>query len=79
MWRLRMRENKPPREWSDMGEFRDLSRAVRRILELEEMPGEALFLLAYIWPPEEKSDSEIMCRLQYFGAKAFYLIQQQVN
>jgi len=75
MWKLSGRDNKI-KLWSELGEFQTINDAARRVLELEGDPLGALFFRIYVDPPYEKSDAEILCRLEYQSAKGFYLLQR---
>jgi hypothetical protein len=81
-WKLRGRDNKI-RQWAELGEFQSINDAARRVLELERDPlGEprgALFFRVYADPLADKSDAEILCRLEYQREKAFYLLQRVVQ
>ena len=78
MWKLRGRDNKI-RQWAELGEFQSISDAARRVLELEGDPLGALFFRVYVDPPGEKSDAEILCRLEYQTDKGFYLLKRVVQ
>ena len=78
MWKLSGRDNKI-RQWAELGEFQSISHAARRILELERDPLGALFFRVYVDPLGEKSDAEILCRLEYQSEKGFYLLRRAVQ
>jgi hypothetical protein len=78
MWKLSRRDNKI-KQWSELGEFQNISDAARRVLELEGDRLGALFFRVYVDPPFGKSDAEILCRLEYQSAKGFYLLQRAVQ
>jgi hypothetical protein len=78
MWKLRARDNKI-RQWAELGEFQSISDAARRVLELERDPLSALFFRVYVDPPGEKSDAEILRRLEYQSDKGFYLLTRDVQ
>jgi len=78
MWKLSGRDNKI-RQWAELGEFQSISGAARRVLELERDPLGALFFRVYVDPPGEKSDAELLCRLEYQSEKGFYLLQRAVQ
>jgi hypothetical protein len=78
MWKLSGRDNKI-RQWAELGEFQSISDAARRVLELERDPLGALFFRVYVDPPGEKSDAELLCRLEYQSEKGFYLLQRAVQ
>ena len=78
MWKLSGRDNKI-RQWAELGEFQSINDAARRVLELEGDPLGALFFRIYAHPPGDKSDAEILCRLEYQSEKGFYLLQRAVQ
>ena len=78
MWKLSGRDNKL-KQWSELGEFQNISDAAQRVLELEGDRLGALFFRVYVDPPGAKSDAEILCRLEYQTAKGFYLLQRAVQ
>jgi hypothetical protein len=39
----------------------------------------ALFFRVYVDPPGDKSDAEILCRLEYQSDKGFYLVKRVVQ
>ena len=78
MWKLSGRDNKI-RQWAELGEFQSIAPAARRVLELESDPNGALVFRVYADPLREKSDAEILCRLEYQSAKGFYLLQRAVQ
>jgi hypothetical protein len=79
MWRLSGRDNKI-RQWAELGEFQSISDAARRVLELDrDPPHGALFFRVYVDPPGEKSDAEILSRLEYQSDKGFYLLKRDVQ
>jgi hypothetical protein len=79
MWRLSGRDNKI-RHWSQLGEFQNIADAAQRILELEGDPAGALFFRVYVDPTtDEKSDAEILRRLEYQTEKGFYLLEHAVQ
>jgi hypothetical protein len=77
MWKLSGRDNKI-RQWADLGEFQ-INDSARRVLELEGDPLGALFFRIYVDPPGDKSDAEILCRLEYQSAKGFYLLTRETQ
>jgi hypothetical protein len=77
MWQLSVRDQN--RQWADIGTFGDIAPAARRVLELEGEPRSALFFRVYADPLVEKSDAEILSRLEYQGAKGFYVLRRQVQ
>jgi hypothetical protein len=78
MWKLSGRDNKM-RQWAGLGEFHSISAAARRVLELEGDPLGALFFRVYVDPLGDKSDAELLCRLEYQSDKGFYLLQRAVQ
>jgi hypothetical protein len=78
MWKLRGRDNKI-RQWADLGEFRSIEDAAHFILQLEEDESGALFLRVYADPAGDKSDAEILSRLEYQSEKGFYLLLRSVQ
>lgn len=79
MWQLRMRGEKV-RDWVELGDFESINPAAQRVLELEgdERRG-SIFLRVYIDPAFEKSDAEILSRLEYQGERDFYLLTRRVQ
>jgi hypothetical protein len=78
MWKLTGRDNKL-KQWSELGEFQNISDAARRVLELEGDRLGALFFRVYVDPLGEKSDAEILWRLEYQSAKGFYLLTRAMQ
>jgi len=81
MWQLRMRGNKI-REWVELGEFESIGRAARRVLELDRDPTHpvgSVFFRVYADPLMEKSDAEILSRLEYQGENGFYLLTRRAQ
>jgi hypothetical protein len=78
MWKLSGRDNKI-RQWKELGEFQSISDAARRVLELEGNHLGSLFFRVYADPLIEKSNAEILCRLEYQSAKGFYLLKRDVQ
>jgi hypothetical protein len=78
MWKLSSRDNKI-RQWAEHGEFQNISDAARRVLELEDDHLGALFFRVYADPLVEKSDAEILSRLEYQSAKGFYLLKRTMQ
>ena len=80
MWKLSARDNKN-RQWAELGEFQCVNDAARHILKLESAgdPHGALFFRVYVDPLGEKSDAEILCRLEYQSAKGFYLLKRALQ
>jgi hypothetical protein len=65
--------------WAELVEFQSISDAARRVLELEGDPVGVLFFRVYVDSPGEKSDTELLCRLEYQSEKGFYLLQRAVQ
>ena len=78
MWKLSGRDNKI-RQWAELGQFPSIAQAAQRVLELERDPLGALFFRIYVDPPGEKSDAEILCRLEYQSDKGFYLLERDLQ
>ncbi len=79
MWKLSGRDNKI-RQWAELGEFQNINDAARHVLKLEgHHPLPALFFRVYADPLSDKSDAEILCRLEYQSEKAFYLLKRVVQ
>ncbi|MGE4046495.1 MAG: SPOR domain-containing protein [Acetobacteraceae bacterium] len=80
MWQLSMRgEN---RTWTELGSFESIGLAAQLVLKLERNPTEpvaALFFRVYADPLMDKSDAEILSRLEYQGANGFYVLKRQVQ
>ncbi|MGE0281386.1 MAG: hypothetical protein AB7P20_12355 [Rhizobiaceae bacterium] len=80
MWQLSMRgEN---RTWTELGSFASIGLAAQLVLKLERNPTEpvaALFFQVYADPLMDKSDAEILSRLEYQGANGFYVLKRQVQ
>jgi hypothetical protein len=74
MWQLRMRDEN--RNWTDLATFEGIGPAAGRILEMEGDRNAALFFRVYADPPMGKSDAEILSRLEYQGAKGFYVLSR---
>ncbi len=81
MWHLKMRDTH--KEWTDLGTQESISAAALHVLKLEREhraePTAALFFRVYADPLMEKSDAEILCRLEYQGAKGFYLLTREMQ
>jgi len=80
MWQLSVRDGN--RDWTELGTFDGIGPAARRILELECDPGQpmgSLFFRIHADPLMEKSDAEILSRLEHRGAKGFYLLTRRVQ
>jgi hypothetical protein len=80
MWQLSVRGDH--RQWTELGTFGGIGPAAHRVLELEREPGEpmaSLFFRVYADPLMEKSDAEILSRLEYQGTKGFYLLTRQAH
>jgi hypothetical protein len=80
MWQLSMRDQN--RDWTELGTFTGIGPAAQRVLELERNPAEptaALFFRVYADPLMETPDAEILSRLEYQGAKGFYVLKRRAN
>lgn len=81
MWQLKVRGEH--RQWTELGTFAGIGEAAHQVLKLErENPGQpmaALFFRVYADPLMEKSDAEILSRLEYQGTKGFYVLTRQVQ
>lgn len=81
MWQLQMRDEH--RSWSDIGSFEGIGPAALHVLKLERddqtEPLAALFFRVYADPLMEKSDADILSRLEYQGKKAFYILTRRPN
>jgi hypothetical protein len=79
MWQLSMRDRN--KNWTELGTFDGIGLAARRVLELEhrDRPIEALFFRVYTDPMMEKSDAEILSRLEYQGVIGFYVLTRRMQ
>jgi hypothetical protein len=78
MWKLSARDNEI-RQWAELGEFQRIRDAAQRVLELEGSSG-AVFFRVYVDPIiGEKSDAEILSRLEFQGWKIFYVLQRAMQ
>ena len=77
MWQLSVRDQN--RQWTDIVTFGGIAPAARRVPQLEGEPGAEVFFRVYADPLMEKSDAEILSRLEYQGAKGFYVLRRQVQ
>jgi hypothetical protein len=77
MWKLSARDQN--RNWTELGTFDGIGPAARRVLELEGEPLSAMFFRIYADPLMEKSDADILSRLEYQGTKDFYLLTRRVQ
>jgi hypothetical protein len=80
MWQLSVRDGN--REWAELGTFAGIGPAARRVLERERDPGQpmgSLFFRVHADPLMEKSDAEILSRLEYQGTNGFYLLTRRAN
>jgi hypothetical protein len=80
MWQLSMRDQN--RNWTELGTFAGIGPAARRVLELERDPTHpmgSVFFRVYADPLMDKSDAEILSRLEYQGTSSFYLLTRQVQ
>lgn len=80
MWQLSMRDQN--RRWTDLGMFGGIGPAAQRVLELEAKPQQpigSLFFRIYADPLMERSDAEILSRLEYQGAEGLYLLTRRIQ
>jgi hypothetical protein len=80
MWQLSVRDQN--RNWTELGTFAGMGPAAQRVLELERAPTHpmgSVFFRVYADPLMDKSDVEILSRLEYQGATSFYLLTRQVQ
>jgi hypothetical protein len=78
MWLLQMRDEN--RSWNDLGAFDSIGAAALRVIKLESNPAEpvaSIFFRIYADPLMEKSDADILSRLEYQGTKGFYVLTRQ--
>lgn len=77
MWQLSVRDEN--RQWADLGNFDSIGFAALRVIKLESDPTEpigSIFFRVYAEPFMEKFDAEILSRLEYQGAKGFYVLKR---
>jgi hypothetical protein len=80
MWQLKMRDEN--RSWNELGNFDSIGAAALRVVKLESNPTEpiaSIFFRVYADPLMEKSDADILSRLEYQGAKGFYVLTRQMQ
>jgi len=80
MWQLSVRNQN--RDWTELGTFAGIGPAARQVLELERDPGQpmgSLFFRVYADPMMEKSDAEILSRLEYDGTHGFYVLTRRMQ
>jgi hypothetical protein len=78
MWKLAMRgERGSP--FVELGSYANIGDAARVILETENNPLGALFFRVYVDPPSLSSDAEALSRLEYQGAKRFYVLTRSAR
>ena len=80
MWQLSVRDEN--RSWNELGNFDSVGSAALRIIKLESNPIEpvgSVIFRVYADPLMEKSDAEILSRLEYQGAKGFYVLTRQMQ
>ncbi|MGE3282615.1 MAG: hypothetical protein AB7O13_16605 [Alphaproteobacteria bacterium] len=68
------------RQWTDLGNFDSIGAAALRVVKLESSPSEpiaSIFFRVYADPLMEKSDAEILSRLEYQGMKGFYVLKRR--
>jgi hypothetical protein len=78
MWTLRMRDNKI-RQWVEAGEVPSIEEGARRVLELENDPDISLFFRVYADKTADKSDAQILSRLEYQGSSGFYVLTRRIH
>lgn len=81
MWRLTMRGERGS-AWVEVGSFESIASAALRIIKLESKPSQpagSIFFRVYADPLMEKSDAEILSRLEYQSPTNFYLLERQAN
>jgi hypothetical protein len=80
MWQLSVRGQN--RDWTDLGTFVGSGPAAMRVLELERDPTQpigSVFFRVYADPLMEKSDAEILSRLEYQGGNGFYVLKRSMQ
>jgi hypothetical protein len=81
MWQLRLRDTN--KDWTDLGTHESIGAAALHVLKLERgdraEPIAALFFRVYADPMMEKSDADILSRLEYQGEKGFYVLSRRAN
>jgi hypothetical protein len=79
MWKLQSRDNKS-RLWKELGNVSGITDAAERVLKEEEDESGALFFSVYVDRViDEETDAEILCRLEYHGKRAFYLLTRSLQ
>jgi hypothetical protein len=74
MWKLQSRDNKN-RQWKELGNVSGITDAAALVLKEDANNNGALFFSVYVDPLiTDKTDAELLCRLEYHGEKAFYLL-----
>ena len=79
MWKLSMRPNRPPRQWSELGTFANIEDAAQCVLQHEGASLSALFFRVYVDPLIGTPDNKILSRLEYQSDQAFYVLQHSVQ
>jgi hypothetical protein len=81
MWQLKMRDRN--QQWINLGSFTSVGAAALQVMKLEREPaGEpmgSMFFRVYADPLMDKSDAEILSRLEYQGAKSFYVLTRRMQ
>jgi len=81
MWQLKMRDEN--RSWTELGTYESIGTAAVHVLKLERGdragPIASIFFRVYADPLMEKSDADILSRLEYQGEKAFYVLTRRAN
>jgi hypothetical protein len=79
MWKLSMRPNRPPRQWSELGTFANIKDAAQCVLHHEGASLSGLFFRVYADPLMGTPDNEILSRLEYQSDQAFYVLRHSVQ
>jgi hypothetical protein len=76
MWHLRTRSFKSPPEWSEVGDFADLTLAVEHMMNLEQVKQDFwLDLHTDLNPIEESPDFPVIRRLEHIGRNVIYRLE----
>ena len=75
MWQLAMKMP-ADKDWSPVGIFASVTEAARRIVELEGVPTNGLFLEFYVETNEFGTDDEAFRVFHYTGKRALYGINR---
>jgi hypothetical protein len=77
MWRLSVRDQN--RDWTELGAFVGIGEAALQVMALERDPAQpigAVSFRVYADPALEKFYAVILSRLEYQGAKNFYVLKR---